>query len=126
MTGTVFERTFLPAPPEDLYDTYLDPDRHAAVIGARVRISAAPGAEFSAFDGHVRGRILHLDRDRLVIVQAWGSDQLGPGHVVVLTFDAVPGGTEISLLHTGIPDDRLAHIDWEGRYWRPWRALLDR
>lgn len=31
MTRTVFERTFLPAPPQDLYDTYLDPDRHGRI-----------------------------------------------------------------------------------------------
>jgi hypothetical protein len=42
----------------------------------------------------------------------------------VLAFDPAAGGTEISLLHTGIPDDRLRLVDWEGRYWRPWRASL--
>jgi hypothetical protein len=42
----------------------------------------------------------------------------------VLSFDAVEGGTEIALLHTGIPADRLHLVDWEGRYWTPWRSLL--
>jgi activator of HSP90 ATPase len=123
VTKTVFERTFLPSPPADLYATYLDADRHAAVIGADVQISGEVGASFTAFDGHVRGRTLYLVPDQ-TIAQEWGSDQMGPGHVVVLTFDAVDGGTEVSLLHTGIPDDKLPLVDWEGRYWNPWRAAL--
>ena len=71
MTKTVFERVFLPASPHELYDTYLDSARHAAIIGAPVSISAEVGAAFTAFDGQVRGRNLHLDPGRL-IVQAWG------------------------------------------------------
>jgi activator of HSP90 ATPase len=123
MTATVVERTFLPAPPEELYAAYLDPEQHSKIIGAHVTISAEPGADFTAFDGQVRGRTLHLEPGRLII-QAWGSVQQGSGHVIVLAFDAVEGGTEISLLHTGIPNDRLDLVDWEGRYWRPWRAFL--
>jgi hypothetical protein len=123
VTRTVFEQTFLRAAPAELYATYLDPERHSRIIGAAVTISAVEGAEFTAFDGHVRGRNLQLVPGRL-IVQDWGSDQLGPGHLVVLAFDAVAGGTQVSLLHTGIPDDKLPLVDWGGRYWEPWRAAL--
>jgi uncharacterized protein YndB with AHSA1/START domain len=123
VTRTVFEQTFLPAAPDELYATYLDPERHGRIIGAGVSISASEGAEFTAFDGHVQGRILHLVPGRL-IVQDWGSDQLGPGHLVVLAFEAAAGGSQVSLLHTGIPDDRLHLVDWGGRYWGPWRAAL--
>jgi activator of HSP90 ATPase len=123
MTTTIIERTFLPAPAEELYASYLDPHRHAKIIGAPVDISAEPGSAFTAFGGQVWGRTVYLGPGRL-IVQEWGSDQLGPGHLVVLAFDTVEGGAEISLLHTGIPDDRRHLVDWEGRYWRPWRALL--
>jgi activator of HSP90 ATPase len=122
---TVFERTLLPTTAADVYATYLDQERHAAVIGAPVDISAEVGAPFTAFDGHVRGRTVHLEQDRL-IVQTWGSDQLGSGHLIVLSLDEVDDGTEVSLLHTGIPDDKLPLVDWPGRYWAPWRALLAR
>jgi activator of HSP90 ATPase len=121
---TVFEQVLLPTTPADVYATYLDPDRHAAVIGAAVEITAEVGEPFEAFDGHVRGRTLRLERDRM-IVQTWGSDQMGDGHLIVIALDPVDGGTEVSLLHTGIPDDKLPLVDWPGRYWQPWRALLD-
>jgi activator of HSP90 ATPase len=94
MTATIFERAFLPAAPADLYAGYLDPERHANIIGAGVSISAEPGSAFAAFDGQVRGRNLYLDPDRRIIVQSWGSDQLGPGHLVVLAFDAAEDDTE--------------------------------
>jgi activator of HSP90 ATPase len=125
VTKTVFEQTFLPAAPDELYATYLDSERHSRIIGATVVTTAVEGADFTAFDGHVQGRNLHLVPDRL-IVQAWGSDQLGAGHLVVIAFDAVERGTQVSLLHTGIPDDKLPLVDWEGRYWQPWRAALER
>jgi activator of HSP90 ATPase len=122
VTRTVFEQTFLPAAPDELYATYLDAERHGRIIGATVSISAT-GGDFTAFDGHVQGRFLHLVPGRL-IVQDWGSDQLGPGHLVVLAFEAAAGGSLVSLLHTGIPDDRLHLVDWGDHYWRPWRAAL--
>jgi Activator of Hsp90 ATPase homolog 1-like protein len=87
----------------------------AAVLAASYRVRRAQRRSIAR----------HLVPGRL-IVQAWGSDQLGPGHLVVIAFDAVEGGTQVSLLHTGIPDDKLPLVDWEGRYWQPWRAALER
>ena len=58
MTKTIQQSVRLPATPDDLYDSYLDAQQHAAITGSRVAISAREGGKFSAFDGMLRGRNL--------------------------------------------------------------------
>jgi hypothetical protein len=77
MTKTIFERTFPPAPPEDLDATHLDPTRHTAVIDAAVTITPVPGSPFTAINGQIGGQIPHLDPGKL-IVHTWVAVQLGP------------------------------------------------
>ena len=72
MPRTIQLAASLPAPPERLYDMYLDPAEHAAFTGSPVTIAAEPGAPFRAFDGALTGTILQVVPKRL-IVQAWRS-----------------------------------------------------
>ncbi len=58
--------------PEQLFDTYLNAEAHAAVTGAPVTIEARAGARFEAFAGMLSGTILHVVPKRL-IVQSWRS-----------------------------------------------------
>jgi len=66
---TIQQSVRLPAPADELFDSYLDPRRHAAITGQAVRIAAAP-SEFRAFDGMLSGRIVAVIPKRL-IVQTW-------------------------------------------------------
>lgn len=66
MTKTVFEWTFLPAPPHDLHATYVDADRHAEVIDAatmtpevgseRRAVTGRPGTRPDQMNGRSRGQ----------------------------------------------------------------------
>ncbi len=118
----------LPAPPERLYDMYLDAEAHAAFTGAPVRIEPRAGAPFSAFDGMLSGTILHVEPKRL-IVQTWKSGNWPEGAVdSVLTITFWPQGDEarIELVHANVPDVDFAGVSqgWEKYYWTPWRAYL--
>ena len=46
MPRTIHMAAFIPAPPEKLFDMYLDPKFHAAITGAPVSIGHRPGAPF--------------------------------------------------------------------------------
>ncbi len=70
MPRTIHMAADLPAPPDELFDMYLDPDAHAAITGAPVSIGAKAGAKFLAFKGMIRGTILQVVPKRL-IVQSW-------------------------------------------------------
>src|SRR4051794_38633711 len=72
MPRTILLAAALPAPPDRLYDMYLDAKLHADFTGAPVVIVPAPKTPFSAFDGMLSGRTLHLQPKQL-IVQAWRS-----------------------------------------------------
>ncbi len=120
----------LPASPGDLYAMYLDSTAHAAFTGGGpAAISAAPGTEWSAFDGRIRGRMLALMPARQ-IVQSWRSfewqvDELDA--VLVLAFTATSEGAHVDLVQVGVPDrlyDTLLS-GWPVRYWQPWRAYLE-
>ena len=118
----------LPAPPDRLFDMYLDPGEHAAFTGAPVTITPRPGAPFCAFNGMLTGAILHLEPKRL-IVQTWRSVNFPAGaldSVLVLSFWPEAGGSRIELVQVNVPEEDFAGVShgWERYYWTPWRAYL--
>jgi activator of HSP90 ATPase len=130
MAPIVRQAVELPAPPEQLYATYLDGKAHAAVTGAKVVISARPGSRFSAFDGMLAGKTLQALPGRL-IVQSWRSVNWraeDPDSLLLLAFapGRRRGSGRIDLLQVGVPDhdaDGVAR-GWRAHYWKPWRAHL--
>lgn len=131
MLRIVEQSVQLPATPDALYRMYLDPHEHAAITGSpAVRIAPEEGAEFSAFDGRISGRILALTPGRQ-IVQSWRSFEWRPQDLdgtLVLVFSPDPTGGRIQSCLVNAPEhlfEKLA-ANWPMRYWDPWRAYLAR
>ena len=130
MSRTIQLAATLPAPPERLFDMYLDPVAHAAFTGQPVTISAQPGAAFSAFNNVLTGTILQVVPKRL-IVQSWRSPYWGPNDIdstLILTFVPDRDGGRIELTQVNVVDTDFAGVShgWEKFYWTPWRAYLSR
>jgi uncharacterized protein YndB with AHSA1/START domain len=130
MARTILLAASLPAPPERLFDMYLDPVEHAAFTGSPVTIAPRPGTPFRAFDGVLTGTILQVVPKRL-IVQSWRSPHWGPGDLdstLILRFVPEADGGRIELAHVNVVDDDFAGVSqgWEKFYWTPWRAYLAR
>ena len=130
MPRTIQLAASLPAPPERLYDMYLDPAEHAAFTGSPVTIAAEPGATFRAFDGALTGTILQVVPKRL-IVQAWRSPVWAEADLdstLILTFLPEGDGGRIELVHVNVVDADFAGVSqgWEKFYWTRWRARLER
>ena len=110
---------------------YLDSTAHAAFTGGGpAAISAAPGTEWSAFDGRIRGRMLALMPARQ-IVQSWRSfewqvDELDA--VLVLAFTATSEGatstSSRSAFRTDVrhPPERMAGALFGNRGGRTWKG----
>jgi activator of HSP90 ATPase len=118
----------LPAPPDELFDMYLDAAIHAAFTGAPVTIEARAGAPFRAFDGALSGTILHVEPKRL-IVQTWRSVHFSSDDidsVLVLSFWPENDCARIELAQINVADNDFAGVShgWEKYYWTPWRAYL--
>ena len=130
MTTVIRQSVELDASADELFDTYLDRRRHAAVTGGKVSISARVGRSFSAFDGMISGRNLHIVPKRL-IVQSWRSGgwrKGDPDSVLVIAFGPGrrKGAGRIDLVHVGVPDHDRDGVTkgWPHFYWRPWRKYL--
>jgi activator of HSP90 ATPase len=118
----------LPAPPETLFDMYLDPVAHTAFTGSPVTIQPRPGAPFRAFEGSLSGTILHIEPKRL-IVQTWRSINFSSDDidsVLVLSFWPEDQGARIDLVQINVADRDVAGVShgWEKYNWTPWRTYL--
>ena len=130
MTKNLITAASLPAPPDRLFDMYLDTSEHAAFTGLPVTIAAEPGAAFRAFEGAIWGTILHVEPKRL-IVQTWRSVNFPPAaidSVLILTFCPQGAGGRIELAQVNVADEDFAGVShgWEEHYWTPWRNYLQR
>ena len=129
MPNTICLAAELAASPSDIFDTYLDSRAHAAVTGAPATVAPRAGAEFSAFDKVLRGRILHVEPKRL-IVQSWRASQWKNGELdstLILTLHSIGRTkTRIELVQVNVPDHDFAGVSqgWERYYWAPWREYL--
>lgn len=129
--GNVIRQTVtFKASPQELFRTYLDSKRHAAVIGDRVSINQKVGAAFTAFDGSLRGKNLLIVPNRL-IVQTWRAKPwktTDPDSILVLQFSKAKIGGQIRLTHVNVPDHDYQTIKhgWPKYYWTPWKAYLKR
>jgi activator of HSP90 ATPase len=128
MRSVIRQSVVLAASAEELFDTYMDPKKHAAVTGSAVTIGDKPGSKFSAFFGSITGTTLAVVPRRLV-VQAWRSTNFGlndPDSMLILEF--VPQGNKgkIELVQIDVPKVDFEGVTrgWELYYWTPWRRYL--
>jgi activator of HSP90 ATPase len=128
MRRVIKQSVVLGAPPDELYDSYLDSKRHSAITGGPVKIGKKPGSAFDAFDGMLAGAMLACVPKRL-IVQSWRSSNFkpkDPDSTLILAFCADPKGGRIELVHLDVPPQDYDGVSkgWTQYYWRPWRKYL--
>jgi len=128
MRSLINASVLLPAPAEVLYQTYIDPAKHAEVTGAPVTISAETGSPFSAFGGSITGTMLVAIPSTLV-VQSWRSTNFAPkdpDSTLILSFVPEGNNGRIELVHLDVPEVDFKGVSegWEKYYWEPWRRSL--
>ena len=129
MRSIIRQSVVLPAPPEKLWEMYLNPTEHQAFTGSPVIIGEKKGAEFKAFDNMLTGMILEVVKPKL-IVQSWRSTKFGsgdPDSTLILLFSPQGDQGRIDLIHLDVPDHDYDGVTegWEKHYWKPWRAYLE-
>jgi uncharacterized protein YndB with AHSA1/START domain len=141
---TLIDLTFsrlVAGPPGDVFDVWFDPARpggpwhgadkalmNLAVDGtfyfgidrSRLKAKSPQLADGPGLVGHF-GRFLVVDRPR-VVEHTWMSQHThGIETTVFVTFEPRDGGTQLALVHRGIPDDELGRSHERG-----WTFLLAR
>jgi activator of HSP90 ATPase len=128
MPRNIIMAASLPAPPDKLFDMYLDATVHAAFTGLPVTIEARAGSTFRAFDGMLSGTILYIEPKSL-IVQTWRSVNwplTAMNSVLTLSFWSEKDGARIEVVHVNVPEEDFAGVSqgWEKYYWTPWHNYL--
>jgi uncharacterized protein YndB with AHSA1/START domain len=119
----------IPAPPEAIFDAWLDGAGHAAMTGGQpARIAPSVGAAFNVWNGYIGGRTLALERGRR-IVQSWRTTKFKPEDAdseIEVLLEPVAGGTKVTVRHANVPDGHTSYRDggWRDNYFAPMKRYF--
>ena len=129
MAKSIKQEKLFTTSPNKLYKFYMDEKVHSDITGKKAKIGTKPGESFSAFNGEIKGKLLHTIKNKL-IVQTWrykNWDKTTLDSVVTITLkENEDGTTVVSLYHSNIPEDHLDAVKkgWTAAYWKAWKQYL--
>jgi uncharacterized protein YndB with AHSA1/START domain len=114
--------------PETVYRAWLDSNEHSGFTGAAATLDPRVGGQFTAWDGYIEGTFVELDPGRR-IAQRWRTTEFpagSPDSLVEITFEAVEGGTRLTLHHSEIPEGQgpIYEKGWQDFYFAPMREYF--
>ena len=120
-TTTIIQKVVIPASPEEVYNAFIDPRKHAEFTGAKATCDPTVGGKFTAWDGYISGRNLELEKGKR-IVQEWVTAEWPKGYpssTLELTFRKVKGGTQVRMVHSHVPVEQADDYrqGWIDNYW---------
>jgi len=128
-TKTIKQREFLPVDPAEIYDAFLNEQKHSDFTGAKATCDRRVGGKFTAWDGYIRGTNLRLENGRR-IVQEWKTTEWPEGYppsLIEFTFKPKAGGTEVKLVQKNVPANQAKEYEkgWTDFYWNPLKKYFD-
>lgn len=128
MTADVTTSIRIEAPPDAVFPFFVDPDRLVRWMGTEADIDPVAGGRFRVNvngDDVAVGAYTVVDPPRRVaFTWGWdGNDGVPPGSsTVTVDLVAVDGGTELTLTHSGLPDENACRMHLVG--WAHYLARL--
>ncbi|HMF31141.1 MAG TPA: SRPBCC family protein [Candidatus Lokiarchaeia archaeon] len=128
---TLEQRVTINASPHDVYEAYMDAEKHIAFTGDHARIDPHEGGTFTTYNGSINGKFLELVPDEK-IVEEWQADEEGwpKGHFSIVTILLTPTdeGTQLDLSQEKLPKQCAAAITqgWKNYYWDPLNAYFEK
>ncbi|MDA1279243.1 MAG: SRPBCC domain-containing protein [Chloroflexi bacterium] len=113
----------IPAPPQVVYDAWIDGDQHGAMTGSPATASREIGGAFSAHGGYIEGINLELESGRRVL-QTWRTTEFADSDSdssIEITFVPIDAGTLLRLRHWNIPEGQADDYEtgWQDFYFTP-------
>lgn len=127
MPETITLSTLVPAPPDIVYQAWLDSEDHAAFTGGgEAFIDPRVGGRHRAWDGYISGVILEL-LPGSKIVQSWRNSEFpegAPDSRLEIHLSIAGGATRLTLVHSDLPESQGKALEkgWEEYYFAPMRA----
>ena len=127
---TIRQKTVVRAKPDEVYEAFVDARKHSAFTGSKATCDTRVGGKFTAWDGYISGRNLDLDKGKR-IVQEWTTTEWPKDHPpsrLELSFRKVKEGTEILMVHSGVPAEQADDIaeGWNEFYWKPLKGYFEK
>ena len=128
---TIKQTVIIPnASPKQVYDAYVDPKKHSEFTDSKATGKPSVGGKYSSWDGYIFGKYLALD-DGKRVVQEWTTtdwEEGYPASKLELTFNAVPEGTEIVMVHSNVPKVQATEVEqgWIEFYWDPLKEYFNK
>jgi uncharacterized protein YndB with AHSA1/START domain len=115
----------IPAPVEDVFDVWIDPKSPGGPWFGADRVILNPvvdGLFYLAAKHEGRtwphyGRFVRIERPRQVEYTWVSEGTQGVESIVAVTFDPQGDGTEVTLRHSGVPDDEMGRKHEQGWAW---------
>ncbi len=127
MTRMKFEvikqEAVIDAIPFEVYEAYLNPEKHAEFTGSPATGSPRVGGKFTAWDGYIEGKFLELEKGKR-IVHEWKTTEWPaeyPPSIIELTFRPKGKKTVLTMVHSKAPAEQAADYEkgWLEWYWEP-------
>lgn len=120
-TRTIRQTWAIPADPEDVYDAFMDPAKHAEFTGEEASGGSEVGEEFHAYGGYISAKSLELEPGKK-IVQEWTTSEWpenAPPSILTITLKKAVGGTKLTMVHSLVPDEQTDDYaeGWKESYW---------
>jgi len=120
-------KTRIKATAEEIYNAWLNSESHTEMTGGKATASDKIGDSFTAWDGYIMGENLVLVPFRR-IVQSWRTtefEEKEEDSKIELLLHEIDGETEITLLHTNVPEHGEEYITgWEEHYFQPMKEYF--
>jgi activator of HSP90 ATPase len=122
-TRTIVQKVFVPATPDEVYDAFMDPQKHSDFTHTHTTGSREEGGEVSASDGYISARNVELIKGKK-IVQEWTTSEWPTGYppsTLELDLKKVAEGTELTMTHSKVPEEQADDYaeGWNEYYWNP-------
>jgi len=120
-------KTKIKATSKEIYTTWLDSEGHSKMTGGKAVASNKVGGKFTAWNGYINGKNISLEPN-YKIKQTWRSSQFKKSDedsILELIFNETNGETEITLIHSNIPEDGEHYKKgWDEHYFQPMKTYF--
>jgi len=122
------QKALIDASPNEVFEAYVNPRKHAAFTGSRATGTPGVGCKFTAWDGYISGKYVKLDKGKK-IVHEWTTTEWPEGYppsMVELTLKAKGDKTELTLVHSKAPAEQAESYaqGWRDYYWEPMKEYF--
>jgi len=122
-------KTIIDATAESIYNAWMDSEKHSEMTGGAANISNVIGAGFDAWDGYIEGENIKLEPNKKIL-QSWRTPEFEddePDSIVEILLSEKDGQTEITLIHTNLPDHGEQYRQgWDDYYFQPMKIYFSK